>query len=64
MQEKVHGSLSQSEEEPHNISRQLGFVNTTSNGKLLRQQKSHRASVRKQELWFLCDLAKLLCTNL
>ena len=47
MLEKVRGSISQSEEESHNISRQLGFVRTTSNGKLLRQQKSHRASVRK-----------------
>ena len=28
MQEKVHGSLSQSEQEAHNISRQLGFVHT------------------------------------
>ena len=31
MQEKIHGSLSQSEEEAHNIRRQLGFVHTTSN---------------------------------
>lgn len=28
MQEKVHGSLSQSEQEAHNITRQLGFVHT------------------------------------
>lgn len=28
MQAKVHGSLSQSEQEAHNISRQLGFVHT------------------------------------
>ena len=28
MQEKIHGSLSQSEQEAHNISRQLGFVHT------------------------------------